>query len=191
MKHIGWILAALLISGIVTIAAAQCPMCPNPACPQPGAGFRNGPGPGMGMKMGPRHEMMRGRMMENGERETIRGRVVSITQAERGPALRVMVESDSRVVPVMIGPMMPLDQLSEPLERGDRIEVRGVRVERMGQPALIARMLRLDESGETIHVQPRPHDGPPMMGDRQPFMGDRPPRMDRPMHRGPWRKRVI
>lgn len=174
MKRFGWIFSVLLVSGIVYVAAAQpCPMCPGPMGPRPGAGFGNGPGPGMGF--GPRREMMRERMMEDGERETIRGRVVSIGPTRRSPGVRMMVEADSRVVPVIIRPMLPLDQLSERIERGDRVEVSGMRTERMGKQVLVATELRVDESGEVIRAEPRFRGGPPMMGERTPFMNDRAP----------------
>ncbi len=185
MKRFGWIFSVLLLLGIVHIAAAQpCPMCPGA---RPGAGF----GPGMGA--GPRSEWQRHWMPMDGERETIRGRVVSISPMRRGPGVRMLVESDSRVVAVAIRPMLPLDQLSERIERGDRVEVSGMRTERMGKQILVALELRVDETGETIRAEPRPHNSPPFMGDRPPFMGDGAPfQGDRPRHPPrPMRKRAV
>jgi hypothetical protein len=191
MNRVLLILAALAISGVFLIAEAQpCPMCPGPQ----GPGMKPMRGPGFGPPNGPRRGMMRERMMHYGERATIRGRVVSIESLPRGPGgVKLMVESDSRVMPVILGPRMPLDQLSEPIEQGDQIEVKGLRMERMCTHVLVARELYFDETGETICVEPGEHDGPPMMGERQPFMGDGPPMMDHRPTPAPYheRKRAI
>jgi hypothetical protein len=180
MKRLLVTLAAVGICGLFWLANAQpCPMCPGG--PPPGKDFRPMRGPMMGM--GPRREMMREQIMENGERETIRGSVVSIHPARRGPGIRIRLESESRMMSVMVPPAMPLDQLEEELERGDRIVVSGARVMRMGEPVLIAMKIHIEESGQTIHIGPGPGDEPQMMMDEQaPQPDEPPPPMDRPPH---------
>ena len=122
-----------------------------------------------------RHEMRRERMhemrqelMEEGTKETVRGRVVSVEPlGPQGRGTKLMVESESRVIPVHVGPGMPLGDLSKPIEPNDRVEVSGLRVEHFGEPVL--RAGRIQVEGRDDVIQRRPPEpfrrgGPPPRG---------------------------
>jgi len=178
MKRLLIFLAAVAASGVLFTADAQ----PSPACRGPrGCGIGPGQhgawfGPGMGY--GPRAERRWKRDFEVGDKETIRGRVVSVERVHprgRGPGgIKLMVESDSRVIPVHVGPGLPLDQLDKQIEKNDRIEITGVQVERFGDTVLRAGKIKLEGSDKVITRHP-PEERRPPMGP--------PPRMKQMKHR--------
>ena len=171
MKRFLVIIAALAASGVLFTADAQpCGACRGPGdCRIGSAGHRGGHWFGPGMGYGPRAERRWNRDFEIGDRETIRGRVVSIEPIAprgRGPGgIELRVESESRVIPVHVGPGMPLDQLDKKIERNDRVEITGVQVERFGRTVLRAGEIKLEGSNKVITRRPpeerMPPKGPP------------------------------
>jgi hypothetical protein len=176
------ILASILLLGIVFTAFAQPqPGCcgqrdckPGPECCGPqgpgGMGFTEGPGPmpmrremmqeQRMMKMRHRQHMMK-MMQEGGTRETVRGRVMSIEPRPMGA--RLMVESDSRLVPVFLGPGWGNPDDERKVERNDMVEITGKRIMRDGQPVLMAGKIEIDDGDRVITLRPdRPdREGPP------------------------------
>ena len=136
------VLTTLLSSAFVLTAFAQ----PNPGCRGP-----------KGCEMGPRHgrpaemrqemrherrtEMMR-MMHEDGTPVTVRGRVVSIEEGERGGqggGKIVKVESDSKIVSVHMGPAWRRDGTGSEFNVNDRVEIEGMQITRGGQTHVMAR----------------------------------------------------
>ena len=102
---------------------------------------------------------------------TIRGRVASI---ERGPegGMRLMVESDSRLMPVLIGPGFGAD-VSDRLEPNARVQVTGMQVSRGGHTHVMAGKISFEEDGKMTTMRRM----------------DKPPRMNKPP-RNPHRQRT-
>ena len=145
------ILASILISGVVFTAFGQpCPECRGPH----GPGFK---GMGMDGPMPMRHEMMHKRHMvkmmhEGGERATVRGRVVSIEPGSKGA--RLMVESESRLVPVILGPGWGRPDNERKVEKNDWVEIAGRRMMRGGQPVIMAGEIRIDDDDQVVVLRP-------------------------------------
>jgi hypothetical protein len=171
MKRFLAMAAIFALATVSTAFAKPCPGCPGSQgccmgqgmcqqqmgdkdmdCPQMGPGMhkemrgmhgmRQGMGP-MGGRMG---------MMRNGTPETLRGRVASIEKGPQG-GVRLMVESDSRITPVLLGPPERAEQFMKDLEPNDRVEVDGMRVMRAGRSVLIARQVSTDDD-EDMMMQP-------------------------------------
>lgn len=126
----------------------------------PGPGFREGRpgrGPGRGWRHdGPRRGAWgpRGRDMYNpASEEVLEGEVVRVEvgRGQRGPrGVHVWLDSDDEFIPVLLGPAWYLKDQSVKLEKGDRIIVRGSRVDNPRGPALIAAEFRKDDRLVTL-----------------------------------------
>lgn len=91
------------------------------------------------------------RMFEVENRETLRGRVASMERSPRG--MKLMVESDSRITPVILDPRHAR-AAREQIEKNDRVEISGMRVMRSGQSALIAKKISVQEGEEMVTLRP-------------------------------------
>jgi hypothetical protein len=97
--------------------------------------------------------MQRMRMMhEDGTLMTVRGRVVSI-EARRG-GVCLMVESESRLLPVILGPGWGRPDQERKVERNDMVEITGKRMMRDGQPVIMAEEIKLSDHGQEITLRP-------------------------------------
>ena len=150
--------------------------CDPAKCPMPMKG-EAGPGmdgPPMGMEMTPGMGMRPGRMFGRGDIETLRGRVASIEQGPQG-GMMLMVESDSRITPVFLGPPPRAEEAIKEIARNDRVEITGMRVAHGGKSGLMARDLKVARGQDMVTV---PLSKGPMM-DRpmgEPGPGPRPHR---------------
>ena len=99
-----------------------------------------------------------GLMPRDGYMSEIRGRVAGIEHGPRGGVI-LMIESESRITPVHIGPNQ---RIEEQIEKNERVEISGRRVVRGGRPVLIALDLRLEGEDESVALRPldeRPRRG--------------------------------
>lgn len=154
-------LVVLLLSVFVFTAFAHPPARKHMG-PRGHAGFQGlGPGAGgMHMGWGMRHPGQHPRMMadRDAERVSMRGRVVSVETSSygrrSGNGVVLKVESESRVVPVHLGPAWKLADLRDQVKMNDRVEVVGKRVMRGGQPVVIAGEIKREGDREMITLRP-------------------------------------
>lgn len=82
------------------------------------------------------------RMYDQTKLETITGTVESISQIVpmkgMNSAVAVIVKTDKETIPVHLGPEWYISRLDIKFEKGDTIEVKGVRATFAGKPAVIA-----------------------------------------------------
>lgn len=115
-------------------------------------GPMGGPGPMRGEMMHERRMMKMRMMHEDGSLVTVRGRVVGIDPRPGGA--RLMVESESRLVPVILGPGWGPPEGERKPERGDRVEITGKRMMRDGQPVIMAGEMKLNDDDREITLRP-------------------------------------
>lgn len=86
--------------------------------------------------------------------ETVSGEIVSITQtpSRRGQThgVHLLLQTETEPLEVHLGPAWYLDEQGFEVETGDRIEVRGSRIDFAGTPALIAAEVTKGEETFTL-----------------------------------------
>jgi hypothetical protein len=108
------------------------------------AGPGMGPGPGNcnGCRMGPGMGGGHNRMYDPAKVETMTGQVVSLEQAAspRGMGMGVgfTLNTGSETLVVHLGPQWFIDEQGVKIAAGDTVEIKGVKVERMGEKIFVA-----------------------------------------------------
>ena len=135
-----------ILSVFAIIAYAQpCPECRGemPGGFDFGMGF-GGPPLEFGMRFHNPH------WGEVDEVESIRGRVANIERGPRG-GMRLMIESDSRLSPVLVGP----ERASDKIQKNARVEITGKRISRGGKSVLMAQKIAVEEKTGMVALEPQ------------------------------------
>lgn len=124
------------------------------AGPGPGRGMGRGGGWGAGGAYGARFDAK--------TVETLRGEVVEVKRVApmrgMGRGIHLLLKSEKETIEVHLGPAWYLDNQEKVPAKGDKVEVRGSRVEFDGKPALIA--MELKDGDMTLKL--RDEDGFPL-----------------------------
>jgi hypothetical protein len=147
------ILTMALALAVTPVAMAQQPPggtnCPRDCpmhCPQAGAGMRGGGG----WSTGPYS-----RIYDPKTVETLKGEVVKVDHVApmRGMSegIHVAVKTDTGTTDVHLGPAWYLDHQDIQLAVGDRVEVRGSKVNIDGKPAVVAAEVK--KGSETLQLR--------------------------------------
>lgn len=82
------------------------------------------------------------RMYDPAKVETVSGEVVAIEKVTpiKGPrgGIHLQLKTETGTVPVHLGPSWFIERQDTRIDKGDRIEVKGARVELQGKPAIVA-----------------------------------------------------
>ncbi|WP_136515496.1 DNA-binding protein [Geomonas edaphica] len=82
------------------------------------------------------------RLYDPAKVETVTGEVVKVevVSARKGPGngVHLQLKTDQGTIPVHIGPAWFVERLDAKIEKGDRVEVKGARINFDGKPAIIA-----------------------------------------------------
>jgi len=129
MKRMNLILAFSGILALLMSAAAWAqPAAPTLPGTGPGAAA---PKPRMGMQYDPKNL------------ETVSGEVTQVqTRGRRGKSLNIQVKTDKETLLVLIGPAAFLEQQKMTLAAGDKVEIKGTRIQHPNQALLIAGELK-------------------------------------------------
>ena len=162
-------------------AKIEAGCCKSGAACQMGAACKMGPEcspAGMGMGPGGPPPMM---MMRGAERDlvTLRGRVVSIDRGPQG-GMRMMVESDSRITPVVIRPGWFAGDEIEQVKPNDRVEVMGMQVSREGRSMVMPGKITIVNDQKTITLRRRMEMRDEMPPEMPPPMVPPPPMRPHP-----------
>ena len=90
------------------------------------------------------------RMYDPAKVETVSGAVESISTVVpmkgMNPAAMLVLKTDKELIPIHLGPEWYITRLDAKIAKGDRIEVKGSRVDFAGKPAIIAAEIKKGDS---------------------------------------------
>ncbi|MBP8980025.1 MAG: DNA-binding protein [Syntrophobacterales bacterium] len=127
MKAKGWLAALMIVTALVLTASLALA----------GPGKWGGRGSG-GWGMGTPYQGM----YDPAKVETIAGEVIALEQTvpmkRMNQGIALVVKTEKETVSVHLGPTWYLERLDEKIVKGDKVEVKGARVDFFGKPAIIA-----------------------------------------------------
>ncbi len=122
----------------ILLATLSAALVAAPAFAAPWQQWRGSGGWGMGSSYQ--------RMYDPAKVETVAGEVVGVDEVSMGKGpkkgIHLKLKTDQGTIPVHLGPSWYLERQDTRIAKGDRVEVKGARVEFGGKPAIIAAEVR-------------------------------------------------